>query len=268
MLKVTALSVPKDLNFANQNEDVFKISDDQSLIVLSDGASESFNSQVWADLLTSHFIKNYLNTRTSPMQWLDYIIADYNQQHDVESLSWSQQNAFARGSFATLAGIHFIESQTVELFCVGDSLVVLLDEIEPYIHLKCYGFSRLLKRQNKDNNIQLKQIFMYQKSESFKDAPQLFSSRTELNKIFDDKILLQYNQTCWDLAEYHKPIIFLMTDALAQWALKNAEVGKPKWSILNHLNSNAQLVKLVIQEREKKRLKTDDTTLIKIEVIR
>lgn len=86
-------SVPKEPRSPEANEDVLALSDSANRFALSDGASDSFNSKLWAKLLANRFIAD---PGVSP-QWVDGALADYEAAHDVASMSWSKQAAFERG---------------------------------------------------------------------------------------------------------------------------------------------------------------------------
>jgi hypothetical protein len=51
------ISLPKDADFPKANEDWFKASSDGQLAVLCDGASESFDSKLWAECLGRAFLR-------------------------------------------------------------------------------------------------------------------------------------------------------------------------------------------------------------------
>jgi plasmid maintenance system antidote protein VapI len=53
-----------------------------------------------------------------------------------------------------------------------------------------------------------------------------------------------------------------MTDALGEWALKMASQGDPQWQVLLAIQSETDLHNLVSTERERKRMRIDDVTLV------
>jgi len=53
-----AEQVPKELASPDFNEDFFSVDIGKRRFALSDGASESFDSKTWAQLLTNRFIEN------------------------------------------------------------------------------------------------------------------------------------------------------------------------------------------------------------------
>ncbi|UTP23371.1 hypothetical protein NMB33_06365 [Burkholderia sp. FXe9] len=106
MKRAFAGSVPKEFSNPEANEDVLAFSDDGRRFALSDGASDSFNSKLWANLLAN----KYLDEPGLSEEWIGKALADYAVAHDFASMSWSKQAAFERGSFATLLGGEFFPS--------------------------------------------------------------------------------------------------------------------------------------------------------------
>src|SRR5689334_16881408 len=116
--------ISKEIPYPDDSEDMLNIAENSIKIVLSDGASESFDSRTWAQIITSSFIKQV----DLSQDWLNEAIAQYEARFDVANLSWSKQAAFARGSFATLLALDQHQGDdTVRVICVGDSLAVFLD---------------------------------------------------------------------------------------------------------------------------------------------
>ena len=117
-------SIPKVSGDADRNEDAFKWSSGRSVLALSVGATESFDSKLWAQFLVRLFI---LKPELS-MARLDLAITAFTRRHDPQSMSWSRQAAFDRGSFATLLGVSFTpELDQAHLLGIGDSVALLFD---------------------------------------------------------------------------------------------------------------------------------------------
>src|SRR5450759_3406612 len=85
----------------SSNEDRLCVSTDKMSCAVSDGASISFDSGPWAEVLCRKFIEN---SDITP-EWLVSAINEYQLAYDRDVLSWSHQAAFDRGSFATLLGV-------------------------------------------------------------------------------------------------------------------------------------------------------------------
>jgi serine/threonine protein phosphatase PrpC len=232
-------SLPKDMAAPELNEDAY--APDRkgvvSKIAISDGASESYNSQLWANLLVKQFV---LDAAINPAV-IDYLIGEYNGQHNYAVMSWSQQSAYERGSFASLVGVEYsAEHNELDLIAVGDSLAVLLDNDAAVL------------------------TYPYHESSQFDQRPTLISTIKQHNRFIDESDFITSHSKTIALTQYNNPVLLLMTDALGQWALRNQEQGTPVWELLCNIKK-PQLKKLVIEERQQKRMRTDDVTLLVVE---
>jgi len=229
--------VPKDLSYPESMEDAMAFSTDNDRIAISDGASESFDSKTWAELIVESFV---LDSSISKA-WLVTLANQFAVNFDLPSLSWSKAAAFERGSFATLLGIeNFKNLNDVEVISVGDCLAVLLDGIDA---VKTYP---------------------YQSADQFQQRPNLFCSNLADNKFFQDSNFYTDHQTTWNLNGLRSPTILCMTDALGEWALRKAAEGNPQWEFLLGISNTEMLVNFVVSERASRSMKVDDVTLVSI----
>lgn len=227
--------VPKDFNYPEANEDAFEVDTNIGLVALSDGASESFDSKTWAKILVEAFI---CAPDVNP-EWLSEIINNYISRFDFTNLSWSQEAAFNRGSFASFLGLKIYKDQSaIDVLAIGDSLAVLLDGA---VFLRSYPYSD---------------------PEYFKNRPELISTNSMHNKFFFESNFIAGHSEKWNLYEVKTPIVICMTDALGEWALKNEKEGNPQWSLLSSFTNESELKALVVEERLNMRMRVDDTTLL------
>lgn len=232
--------VPKDPSYAEANEDAFELAAEQGRIALSDGASESFDSKTWADLLVTRFV----HEPGLGHEWLSRLVSEYLSHFDVANLSWSKQAAFERGSFATLLGVEsFPNHASVDVLSVGDSLAVLLDG---YTFVDSYPYAR---------------------SEEFQKRPELFCTSAAHNAFFYSTDFFSNHHKTWELSDKKLPTLLCMTDALGEWALRNAQDGNPKWQLLCAIDERSQLEALVLNERANKNIRIDDVTLVRVEFV-
>jgi hypothetical protein len=227
--------VAKDPCYPEENEDSIEYSPENRRFALSDGASESFDSKSWAQMLVRQFV---LKPELSK-EWLAELIAEYTSQFDRETMTWSKQAAFDRGSFATLLGVEvFPNHDTVKIISIGDSLAVLLDGTE---FIDSYPYSG---------------------AEEFQQRPQLFCTDPVHNSFLSSSDFYSSHFKQWTISEQQSPTVLCMTDALAEWALRNAQKGEPSWEMLKSINDISQLEELVLTEREKKNMRVDDVSLV------
>ena len=200
--------------------------------LLSDGASESYDARRWSRLL----VANYLKRPEFDATWIADVTQNYAQLYQNVQLSWSQQAAFDRGSFATLLALNLDEqSSKVHLLAIGDSIAVLGDSAT------------------------IRDTFPYSSANEFELHPLLISTRPERNtEFFRDGG--KTTQTSWSLEGVQGACILAMTDALGAWLLSDPA----RYAILSRIKSNAEFIDLIEAERAAARIRRDDTTLLVI----
>lgn len=210
-----------------------------SRLAISDGASESFDSKTWANLIVDEFVFNPKFNSS----WLKKSIEFYINKFDQNTLSWSKQASFERGSFATLIGAEEFENHTaVDILAVGDSLAVLLED---YCAIE---------------------TFPYTKAAQFTERPELFCTNPALNSFTEEADFFSRHLKTWQYGQLKRPRLLCMTDALGEWALRKLEEGFPQWELLVSIDSVEKLTTLVTRERANKQMRVDDVTLVSIEL--
>lgn len=228
---------PKDPNYPEATEDVVAIAQDADRLAISDGASESFDSRTWAQLL----VENFARSAELSSEWLSAVVRQYNERYDLSRLSWSKHAAFERGSFATLLGLEVFPSHSaVDVLSVGDSLAVLL------------------------SNSEVIDSFPYSNAQQFQQRPELLCTIPSHNGFVEDSDFFSRHHKTWCFKQLKSPVVLCMTDALGEWALKMAQEGQPQWVTLQSITEEAQLQSIVRTERQNKRMRVDDVTLVSI----
>jgi len=228
--------LPKDDLYPLSVEDALAISEDGTIIAISDGASESFDSQSWARILTDSYVAN----PNVNGEWLEKAIQRYKELRDPSQLSWSQQAAYERGSFATLLGLRAHTDGQVSCLSVGDCLAI-------FVHTSAHHTS-----------------WRYSWAREFQERPMLLSTQAGLNEFvcqsdFDSRHIT------WLIREPLSHVL-LMSDALAEWCLRSEEEGIPARSRLSAIRSQEELASLVDHERARRNMRVDDVTLINLGV--
>lgn len=217
------------------NEDVSGAFPFRGRYALSDGATESFAPRQWA----VEVVQAFLDRPMIDTPWLRYAAARYHRRFDRDTMTWSAQAAFDRGSFATLVGVTLSRrGQLVQVLAIGDSLAVLAE------------------------GHQLREAFPYQRPEQFRQRPLLLASHLADNARLMAPGGLAAATVQWSLHDLRQPTLLLMTDALGAWLLTDPERRLP---VLLHLKSRIQFASLVDTERRKGHLRRDDTTLLRIQ---
>lgn len=230
--RIGVYSVPKTNDTAN--EDRWAVSSDGHSIAISDGASISFDSAKWAELICRRFIENVTLTPA----WLQSAVEEYSAAYDRDVMLWMQQGAFDRGSFATLLGVTISKNyESINVAAIGDSVFFLAD-----------GDTRVC-------------VIPKMLPDDFDRSPQLLSTNAAENAFATDEYFAGICQKI-SLTNLRDPRCLMMTDALARWVLEG--VGEERLDQLIAIQSSEEFFQLVISERDQGRLKRDDTTLIVI----
>ncbi|HAE41546.1 MAG TPA: hypothetical protein DCG34_01335 [Clostridiales bacterium] len=229
--------VPKDKLAPDTIEDHYDFNTDKETVVISDGASESYDSKTLAKIICKKYIKSHIVN----LDWVGEVISEFSSKIDIASLSWSKEAAYERGSFATLLAIKKQRNHNrINILGIGDSIAILIDE------------NRIIN------------TFPYNHSEEFRQHPQLISTNPDQNGFIGVTDFSKIHKRQWELSNLKEPIILCMTDSLGEWVLRNQEIGDLRWMELLHLTTQSELTVLVDSEWEKKEMRKDDITLVKI----
>lgn len=233
-----AASVPKDLERPELNEDAWAANEQLTCLAISDGASESYDSRVWANLL----VRKFIDDPAFDSVWLSDALDTYVRTVDYPALSWSKQASFDRGSFATLIGVRLHEHvDEVEVLSVGDSLAV---------HVR---------------DGQLLQSFPFIAPEQFNARPRLLATLPVENAYLlaadyrpDDAL------RAWSIEP--GDAIYVMTDAVGQWFLTRTNDGPTATDLLDAIASEEAFAVLVHKLRSERLMRLDDSTVLRLKV--
>jgi hypothetical protein len=230
-------SVPKSLSEQDSNEDATSFDLERGVFAISDGASESFDSRAWARLLVSRFIEQ---PAVNP-EWVNAARLSYEVGWHFDALSWSQQAAFDRGSFATLLGAEWHEHNgALEVFAVGDSLAV---------HVRASGTW---------------ESHPYRRAEQFDERPRLLSTKAAANAFVRSGTF--YTESCAAWHPTEGSLVLLMTDALGQWLLTEPASFEARSQLLLSANNESAFAEFVLEQRRLGAMRIDDTTLMVLSI--
>jgi hypothetical protein len=202
------------------------------ICALSDGASVSFDSGPWAEILSRRFVES----PNISQEWIKAAIEEYRSAYDRENMSWAYQAAYDRGSFATLLGIISMPNgRGLRVFAYGDTLLALIE------------------------NGQLVRTIPYIRADEFDRSPNLISTSLIENHALDDDAI---SESWHDLAIAmpDAPTLLLMTDAIGRWLLDEPEpsrVGR-----LLNIHEPEAFATFIASERAQGRMRRDDSTLV------
>ena len=223
-----ALSTAKDPGIQESNEDAWAWDEVSSRAAILDGATESFAAQRWSGLLAEKW-------QSGDENWVGAAQEAYAQAMEGVELTWAQEAAAERGSFATLASVRAVAGG-VELEIVGDSCVFLI----------------------KGNQIVRSAPFT--KEAQFSSAPQALASASILAESNEKAVA----QATWRLAINSGTVeeVLLATDAVAAWLL--GDDRETRLGQLHAVSDADAFRELVHAEREAGRLKADDSTIVRL----
>jgi hypothetical protein len=223
-------SIPKGGDTCN--EDRAYVSDDGSICAVSDGASVSFDSGPWAEILSRKFVAN----QDISKPWIEAAIQEYRSAYDRDAMTWAYQAAFDRGSFATLLGVVCgSDGKGVRAFALGDTLLAFVDD------------GKVVR------------TLPYVQPDEFDKSPTLISTNCLENGSLDEEFL----SDAWHvltIASHDAPTLLLMTDAVGRWLLEKPESERARQ--LLDIPDLAAFTNFVDRERTEGRMKRDDSTLI------
>ena len=207
---------------------------------IADGATESSYARIWAKQLAHAAGMRHpsdeaaLRERVKPLQkqWAGYV-AQRIQKH---ALPWFVEEKANSGAFAALLSLEVSAAQTWRAMAVGDCCVVhvRLDQIQQAFPLTCAA--------------------------DFTQRPYLLSSQPARNSLLHAHVRTAQGE--WQAGD----VFLLMTDALSQWCLAEAEAGGRPWEALlqfaphDSIGFEAWLATL----RAARAIRNDDVTLLRV----
>lgn len=199
---------------------------------IADGTTQSFRSEIWAELLTEYFVEN-------PTYILENLISEFTKlSENFENLDFEfssnpakaslERAKHAKGGTSTLLAVQFLTQNKIRVVTCGDSnLFILNDETS---NVTSYPFSNL-ESLDRNNN------FLNTKAFIKEEVNQDFFQYTELELKENDQIMLA-------------------TDALSRLILKNNSVIKEIYDLSNF----EEFHEFCLKYWDAKELEEDDIT--------
>jgi hypothetical protein len=247
-LSCRAFRLPCQGNGLEECQDALAADAERSRFAIADGAAESPYSSLWAQLLVEEFVRQ--SERLIPWEkWLPALqkrwavvcgLAPSPRQSEETGVPWYLEVGLRHGAFATFLGL-VIEDRSWYATAVGDSCLFQVRQDE------------------------LIRAFPVIRAADFSNTPWLIGSRTSPYEVPHKNGL----QTQGDCQPGDR--LWLMTDALAQWFLTQAENGGKPWLALASLEQTAEgasaeqtFAAWIEGLRTARQLRNDDVTLVAI----
>jgi hypothetical protein len=222
------LAVPKDGHAADECEDAHAWNTPAGRFAVADGASESIFAGEWARMMCEAFVADPAADTFGP--WLGVAQERWEAHVGTQPAPWHVAEKVEDGAFATFLGVA-IDGGRWRAVAAGDTCLFLV------------------------HNDGLRGAFPVPTAAAFGTRPELVGSRQKgrVKSVAARGTVLPGDR------------LLLMTDALAEWFLREHEAGRSPWQELTGLTADG-FPEWVAARRADKRLKNDDVTLVVIEV--
>jgi hypothetical protein len=243
----SVFTLAKDAEHPGENQDVCRVDGARGVAVIADGVASGIFSRRWAEILTEAVVADPPDPADRPAfaarlaAWREAWAAGV----DVASLAWFQKAKMRQGAFSTL-------------------LWVRLDMLEPTDPARPPGF-RLRGHAIGDSCLlhvrgqEVLRTFPIQHSAELEADPVVLGS-LDLGRDH----LLEFRSLETDCRP--GDLVVLCTDAVAQWALRGQEQGRPpSWDRYAAMDE-AQWREEISDLRERREMRYDDATLAVLRV--
>ncbi len=211
---------------------------------VADGASETMFAGPWARQLVARYV-----AEPPPMgpdardgdrglaDWIRPLQEEWGRARSGASVPWYAEEKLKAGAYAALLGVEVdAAAGRWRALALGDCCMVTV-------------------RRNK-----VGVSFPLEKSAEFHNRPVLLSS------------VAASNEGVWDRARRAEgdaqpgDLLFLMTDALAEWFLREAELRRKPWGSLREIRAPEQFASFLDLLRRGGAIRNDDSTLLRVQV--
>lgn len=230
-------------------------------IAVSDGASESVLAGLWARSLTDHFVsvapetlvsaEDFGNEAVTATASWGATLTGYVAQREADGrpIKWYEQTKLDRGAYATLLAVSFCapgEGDLPDLRDEGRWFAAAIGD--------CCLF------QVRDGS--LVEAFPIAESKDFNTSPLLLNSRNQDSALIAERVAVTAGTV------RQQDDIYLCTDAVAAWFLREVEHSGRPWETLRDLGTSdgPDFADFVEEERSSGRMRNDDATLIHVDV--
>ncbi|MCI0341112.1 MAG: protein phosphatase 2C domain-containing protein [Planctomycetales bacterium] len=205
---------------------------------VADGASETMFAGPWARQLVERTISEPPPDGGEALAgWLQPLQEEWDRGRAGASVPWYAEEKLKAGAYAALLGVEVdAAAGRWRAFALGDCCLVGV-------------------RRNK-----VAAAFPIETSAEFHNRPVLLSS------------VAASNEGIWDRARRGEgdaqpgDVLFLMTDALAEWFLRESELRRKPWGSLRGIRAPEQFASFLDLLRRGGAIRNDDSTLVRVEV--
>mgnify|MGYP000269630338 CR=1 FL=1 len=243
-----ALTVAKDADYPDENQDVVCVDGERGAAAIADGVGSSLFARAWAAILVEAAVRGQpnLEDREALARWLAELRAAWRRQIDVAQLAWFQKAKLRDGAFSTLLAIRLVPPQP------------LSHEAKPAWRLQGMGIGDCCLFHLRGGRLLRK--FPVQTSAELDHYPLVLGS-VDLNR--DEHLAFdRFDEPCRE-----GDLVILCTDALADWALRQEEDGRAAhWEEYWDMEATAWKER-ILSLRSEREIRCDDTTLVMLRIV-
>lgn len=254
VLSVQAFWLPKAGNTIKEYEDAFDYALAERRFAVADGATDSAFAGHWARSLVQRFTASppspFPQSLCALPEWLESQQRVWHESIDWEHLPWHGVEKAREGAFSSLVGVMFVGG--------GSLRQPSSAETSPTERLHWYALAvgdSCLFHVREDT---LLAALPLHQAEQFNNRPLLLSSNPANNRRVWKEVWFEEGEWLPD------DLIFLATDALAQWFLAQHEVGGKPWATLCDLSTESDFASCIAHLRQEHVIRNDDVTLLTI----
>ena len=234
-MKIKTLQIHKrSVSGFSDIQDKYCYSEEKGVIAISDGATQGFKSEIWAEMLVNNFVQNPEFEIEKFLIDLEKYAQDFSEiefePNPNPALRMLELRKIADGSYATFMGIE-VRKDTLRYVSSGDvcGFVKITDG------LQSFPFSNVEELD---------------KDKGFLSTTRLLNHQVKPEQFRSGKLSIKENDK-----------IILMTDAVARLTLRDNNIIDK----ILHLEDFESFKDYIISEWEAKRLEEDDITICVIE---
>ncbi len=247
---------------------------DQKIVAaVCDGASESLLARDWAEMLARHLAEPRLGpgvqriasaVASAAEEWHTWLEGYVERRETAgKPLAWYEQPGLDRGAHATLLRVA-LDPPPADPRMIDDELMRLAQAVtaaeSPGWHWHAAALGDTCLFHVRDNR--LLRAFPIEDSAEFGTNPSLAGSRNA-----DRAVLAKHVAIAEGRCESGDQV-YLATDALAAWFLRQAEVGASPWAVLREFAGRdvQEFDAFIAAERAAGSLRNDDVAFVHIDI--
>ena len=234
-MKIKTLQIQKrSVSGFSDIQDKYCYSEEKGVIAISDGATQGFKSEIWAEMLVNNFVQNPEFEIEKFLIDLEKYAQDFSEiefePNPNPALRMLELRKIADGSYATFMGIE-VRKDTLRYVSSGD----VCGFVKTADGLQYFPFSNVEELD---------------KDKGFLSTTRLLNHQVKPEQFRSGKLSIKENNK-----------IILMTDAVARLTLRDNNIIDK----ILHLEDFESFKDYIISEWEAKRLEEDDITICVIE---